>query len=306
MILTRRSLATSAAVELIPESGKPFITPLNSPVEVQNALGAIPRREFLTISVAASGGLLIGFCLPETMSVAVAKSSSAAEFSPNAFVRIGTDEAVTVIVNHSEMGQGVYTNLPMILADELEAKWNHVRFAPAPVDPVCNHPVFGIQITGGNTSTWSSLEQFREAGAAARVMLITAAAQSWNVDPASCRAENGYVLDGSGHRASYGQLAAKAAIIPPPLQVQLKEAKDFKLIGKPLKRLDTPQKTNGKAIFGNSSASHPRLAGQKTARRPEASANPVSRVLPLPSPMPSLPSLGSALHKLPMRMSEAV
>ena len=213
------------------------------------ALGAIPRREFLTISVAASGGLLIGFCLPETTSVAVAKSSSAQEFSPNAFVRIGTDEAVTVIVNHSEMGQGVYTSLPMILADELEAEWNHVRFAPAPVDPVCNHPVFGIQMTGGGTSTWSSLDQFRKAGAAARVMLITAAAQSWNVDPASCRAENGYVLDGSGHRASYGQLAAKAAIIPPPLQVQLKEAKDFKLIGKPLKRLDTPEKTNGKAIF---------------------------------------------------------
>jgi isoquinoline 1-oxidoreductase beta subunit len=123
------------------------------------ALGAIPRREFLTLSVTASSGLLIGFCLPKTSSIALAKSSSAAEFSPNAFVRIGTDEAVTIIVNHSEMGQGVYTSLPMILADELEADWNHVRFASAPVDPVYNHPVFGIQMTGGSTSTWSSLEQ---------------------------------------------------------------------------------------------------------------------------------------------------
>jgi isoquinoline 1-oxidoreductase beta subunit len=172
-------------------------------------------------------------------------------FAPNAFVRIGRDELVTVIVNHSEMGQGVFTTLPMILADELDADWSKVRFEPAPVDPVYNNTAFGIQATGGSTSTWSSFDQFRKAGAAARAMLIMAAAQQWNVDVASCRTENGNVIHGaSNRRLSYGQLAEKAAGVTPPQQVAMKEAKDFKLIGKPIKRLDTAEKTNGKAIFG--------------------------------------------------------
>jgi isoquinoline 1-oxidoreductase subunit beta len=101
---------------------------------------------------------------------------------PNAFVRIGTDERVTVIVNHSEMGQGVYTSLPMLLAEELDADWTKVGFEPAPVDPKYNHPAFGMQMTGGSSSVWSGLEQFRQAGAAARAMLVAAAAQQWNVD----------------------------------------------------------------------------------------------------------------------------
>src|SRR5205807_7549688 len=145
----------------------------------------------------------------------------------------------------------VFTALPMILADELDADWTKVRFEPAPVDPVYNHPVFHMQMTGGSTSTWSSFDQFRQAGAAARAMLITAAAQRWNVDAASCRTENGTVIhSASNRRLSYGQLAESAARLTPPQQVTLKDPKDFKLIGKPLKRLDTPEKTNGKAIFG--------------------------------------------------------
>ena len=208
--------------------------------------GEMPRRDFLKLSVAASGGLLIGFYLPGMQPVA-----QAATFAPNAFVRIGTDDSVTVIVNHSEMGQGVFTALPMILADELDADWTKVRFEPAPVDPVYNHPVFHMQMTGGSTSTWSSFDQFRQAGAAARAMLITAAAQRWNVDAASCRTENGTVIhSASNRRLSYGQLAESAARLTPPQQVTLKDPKDFKLIGKPLKRLDTPEKTNGKGIFG--------------------------------------------------------
>jgi len=208
--------------------------------------GEMPRRDFLKLSVAASGGLLIGFYLP-----GMQPEAHAATFAPNAFVRIGTDDSVTVTVNHSEMGQGVFTALPMILADELDADWTKVRFEPAPVDPVYNHPVFKMQMTGGSTSTWSSFDQFRQAGAAARAMLMAAAAQKWNVDPPSCRTENGMVIhSASNRRLSYGQLAESAAKIAPPQQVALKDPKDFKLIGKPLKRLDTPEKTNGKGIFG--------------------------------------------------------
>ena len=111
------------------------------------------------------------------------------------FLRIGTDERVTVIVNHSEMGQGVYTALPMLLAEELDADWNKVAYESAPVDPKYNHPVFGMQITGGSSSVWSGFEQYRNAGAAARTMLIAAAAQQWNADPATLRTESGVVLD---------------------------------------------------------------------------------------------------------------
>ena len=209
----------------------------------------IPRRDFLRLTVAASGGLLVGFYFP-----GLSKSAAAEEpkkFSPNAFVRIGTDDRITVVVNHSEMGQGVYTALPMILADELDADWTKVGYESAPVDPAYNHPVFGMQMTGGSTSVWSSFEQFRKAGAAARAMLIAAAAQQWNVDPAACTTSEGKVQHASSKRSlSYGQLAEAAARIAPPAQVALKDPRDFKLIGKPIKRLDTPEKLNGAAVFG--------------------------------------------------------
>ena len=130
------------------------------------------RRDFLKIGAAASGGLLVGIHLP---SLARAETVTP-PFAPNAFVRIGTDDIITVIVNKSEMGQGVYTSLPMLAAEELEADWSKVRFESAPVDPAYNHPVFGIQMTGGSTSTPSEWERFRKAGAAARIMLIAAAA----------------------------------------------------------------------------------------------------------------------------------
>jgi isoquinoline 1-oxidoreductase subunit beta len=209
----------------------------------------IERRDFLKVSVAASGGLLIGFQFPGISRLASAQAS-ASTFMPNAFVRIGTDERITVIVNHSEMGQGVYTSLPMLLADELDADWTKVGYAAAPVDPKYNHPAFGMQITGGSSSVWSGLEQFRQAGAAARAMLVAAAAQKWNVDPASCRTESGAVFNGSSRKLTYGQLVGAAAKLTPPEHVQLKDPKTFKLIGKPIKRLDTPVKLNGEAVFG--------------------------------------------------------
>ena len=210
---------------------------------------AIARREFLKFSVAASGGLLVGFYFPGAGMQASAQAS-ANSFMPNAFVRIGTDEQVTVIVNHSEMGQGVFTSLPMLLAEELDADWSKVGFESAPVDPKYNHPAFGMQVTGGSSSVWSGLEQFRQAGAAARAMLVAAAAQRWNTDPSSCRTESGAVFDSSNRKLTYGQLVADAAKLSPPEHVQLKDPKNFKLIGKPIKRLDTSIKLNGKAIFG--------------------------------------------------------
>jgi isoquinoline 1-oxidoreductase subunit beta len=219
------------------------------PASIERVPKGIARREFLKFSVAAGSGLLVGFYFPGTGSQASAQESGSA-FMPNAFVRIGTDERVTVIVNHSEMGQGVYTSLPMLLADELDADWSKVGFESAPVDPKYNHPVFGMQITGGSSSVWSGLEQFRQAGAAARAMLVTAAAQRWNTDPASCRTESGAVFDSSNRKLTYGQLVADAAKLPPPEHVQLKDPKNFKLIRKPIKRLDTSIKLNGKAVFG--------------------------------------------------------
>ncbi len=206
------------------------------------------RREFLKLSVAASGGLLIGFQFPGIGKLASAEESKT--FMPNAFVRIGTDERITVIVNHSEMGQGVYTSLPMLLADELDADWSKVGFESAPVDPKYNHPAFGIQMTGGSSSVWSGLQQFRQAGAAARAMLIAAAAQQWNVEASTCRTDSGAVFNPTGAKLSYGLLASAAAQLTPPEHVELKDPKNFKLIGKPIKRLDTPEKLNGKAEFG--------------------------------------------------------
>jgi isoquinoline 1-oxidoreductase subunit beta len=216
-----------------------------------SAIINLSRRAFLKTSALAGGGLVLGVYLPRRGGPAEAAQAKPAAFAPNAFVRIGTDETVTVIVNHSEMGQGPYTSVPMLVAEELEADWSKVRYEAAPVDPAYNHSVYGIQMTGGSTSTWSEWERVRKAGAAARLMLIAAAAQAWQVDPASCRAENGHVLHApSGRRLSFGRLAEAASRLPPPQNVALKDPKDFKLVGKPTKRLDSPDKTNGKAVFG--------------------------------------------------------
>jgi isoquinoline 1-oxidoreductase subunit beta len=212
------------------------------------------RRSFLKAGAAAGGGLLISVYLPEWTTgpnVIAAIAAPPATFTPNAFLRIGTDDIVTVIVNKSEMGQGVYTSLPMLVAEELEADWSKVRVESAPVDQAYAHPVFGIQMTGGSTSTASEWERLRKAGATARVMLIAAAAKTWNVSTEGLRAENGQVIDAaSGRRASFGSLADVAAKLEAPKDVPLKNPKDFKLIGKPTRRLDTPSKLDGSAQFG--------------------------------------------------------
>lgn len=211
-----------------------------------SALLNASRRDFLKTSVLAGGGLLIGFTLPGASSLALAAST----FKPNAFIRIGSDNRVTVICGLSEMGQGVLTAIPMLVAEELEADWSRIKVEQAPADPAFANPILGFQATGGSTSVRVSWEPMRKAGATAREMLIAAAAETWKVDASECRAEKGRVLHKSGKTLSYGKLAARAAEQPVPKDVKLKDSKQFKLIGKSLKRLDTPAKINGSAVFG--------------------------------------------------------
>jgi isoquinoline 1-oxidoreductase beta subunit len=168
----------------------------------------------------------------------------------NPFIRIGPDESVTLTVNHSEMGQGVYTALPMLVAEELECDWTKILVEAAPVDPVYNHTQFGTQLTGGSTSIASEWERLRKAGAGAREMLLAAAATLWEVKKETCHAEKGIVIHSSGKMLTYGQLAGTAIQLPEPREVKLKEPTRFTIIGHPLKRLDTPEKTVGNGIFG--------------------------------------------------------
>lgn len=168
----------------------------------------------------------------------------------NAFISISTDGTVTIVANHSEMGQGVYTSLPMLVAEELECDWTKIRVESAPVAQEYNHTQWGLQGTGGSTSVASEWERLRKVGATAREMLIAAAAVTWKVDKKTCHAENGRVVHSSGKSLPYGQLADKAAKMPVPKDVPLKHPSEFKIIGKRVKRLDTPEKTNGTAVFG--------------------------------------------------------
>jgi isoquinoline 1-oxidoreductase beta subunit len=214
-------------------------------------VATVSRRQFLKTGATAAGGLLIGFYLPPAARAISAIADTSPDFMPNAFVRISPGGAITVIVGKAEMGQGVYTSLPMILAEELDADWTKVGFESAPVAPAYNHTVFGIQMTGGSTSVWTSYDQLRKAGAAARAMLVQAAAATWDVDTFTCRTENGFVIqDVTKARLSYGELASKAAAVPLPTEVKLKDPSEFRILGKPLHRLDTPAKCNGAAEFG--------------------------------------------------------
>ena len=210
---------------------------------------SLSRRDFLKTGIVIGGGLILGFSLSDSFSEAASQSS--APFIPNAFIHIRTDDTVTFIVNHSEMGQGVYTSLPMLVNEELQADWSKIKVEAAPVDPAYNHTEWGIQGTGGSSSVRSEWQRLMKMGATARVMLIAAATDIWKVDPASCRAEKGFVIhDETKKKLSYGQLAEKASQLKPPQDVPLKAEKDYKIIGKSMKRLDTPKKINGKAIFG--------------------------------------------------------
>ncbi|HJV94830.1 MAG TPA: molybdopterin cofactor-binding domain-containing protein, partial [Albitalea sp.] len=205
------------------------------------------RRDFLKVTALAGGGMAIGFVLPGVFAEADAK---AAPFAPNQWIRITPDNWVTIVVDKSEMGQGVYTSMPMLVAEELDADWSKLRMESAPAAKEYAHPWFGVQGTGGSTSVRAMWEPLRAAGATARAMLVSAAAQTWKVDAAQLSTSKGMVLGPNGKKLSYGQLAAKAAALPVPKGVKPKDAKDFKIIGKATKRLDSPDKVNGRAQFG--------------------------------------------------------
>ncbi len=224
----------------------------------------LTRREFLKVSAAVGGGLLIGFYLPGRSKAGIVEAAEQ-EFAPNAFLRIAPDNTVTVIVKHLEMGQGVYTGLPTIVADELDADWNLIRVesAPADVTRYANLAWGGTsQGTGGSTSLTNSWEQLRQAGAMGRALLIAAAAKMWKTDARTLRAENSFVIDAKGkRRASYGHLATLAATLTPPKKIPLKSSKQWKLIGKHVQRTDGVEKSTGRAIY----ASDIRLPGMLTA-----------------------------------------
>jgi isoquinoline 1-oxidoreductase beta subunit len=213
---------------------------------------AMPRREFLKTSTVIGSGLWIAAYVPELAARPLSNApANPTVFAPNAFIRIASDDSVTIISNHSEMGQGIYTSLPMLLNEELEADWSKIKVEAAPVDPAYNHTVFGVQMTGGSTTTPSEWERFRKMGAMARLMLIDAAAQKWGVPAAECRVEKGVVSHAAtGKQAAYGSLVDAASQLKPPTEIPLKDPKQFTLIGKSVRRLDTPSKVNGTAQFG--------------------------------------------------------
>jgi isoquinoline 1-oxidoreductase beta subunit len=215
------------------------------------AASGMSRRVFLKAGVASGGGLLLGFALPAFRGDPAAAASS--DFAPNAFIRIGSDGAVNLIMPYVEMGQGTYTSIPMLIAEELEVALSQVRLEHAPPDEkhYGNPLLGGVQSTGGSTAIRAVWLPLRQAGATARLMLIAAAARRWKVDPSSCHAERGEVVhQASARRINYGALAGAAAQMPVPEKVALKRPEEFKLIGTPAKRLDTPSKVDGTAIYG--------------------------------------------------------
>ena len=207
------------------------------------------RRSFLKTSAIASGGLLMGVALPGLRSTADAAGTL---HTPNAWVHISDDNTITLISARSEMGQGVYTSMPMLIAEELNVDIKQVKVAFAPPDAkLYGNPLLGgPQLTGGSTSVRDGWEKLRVAGAQVREMLLTAAAARWDVDKDLLKAENGMVFGPKGKKATYGELAQSASQMPVPEKPPMKDPKDFRIVGKRTKRLDTPAKTNGTAEFG--------------------------------------------------------
>jgi isoquinoline 1-oxidoreductase subunit beta len=203
-------------------------------------MSPLSRREFVAAGVAAGAGLVIGFYLPH------GEGSKKESFSPNAYLRITPDNKITIVVARSEMGQGVRTALPMILAEELEADWKQIEIEQAGASTL-----FGDQTTGGSASIRTTWDPMRKAGAASREMLISAAALTWGVPRSTCTAESSQIKHAATNRAfSYGDLAGKASTLPIPTDVPLKQSKDYKIVGQRLPRVDSPSKVKGEATFG--------------------------------------------------------
>jgi isoquinoline 1-oxidoreductase beta subunit len=219
--------------------------------ERAGSVGGLSRRRLLRVGVAAGGGMMLGLSLP--FADGDAEATEGEGFALNAFIRIERDGRIVLTMPYVEMGQGTYTAIPMLIAEELEVDLSQVQLEHAPPDAkLYGNPVLaGVQATGGSTAIRAAWAPMRQAGAVARTMLVSAAAERWNVDPASCRAQSGEVVHGpTGRRIKYGELAADAARLPVPGNVTLKQPEEFKLIGRPAKRLDAPAKVNGTAVFG--------------------------------------------------------
>src|SRR5579872_118258 len=210
------------------------------------------RRGVLKAGLA--GGFLLAFHIPgwAVNEPEQPADSPEGQFAPNAFIRIDRSGKTTLVMPQVEMGQGVYTSIPMILAEELDADFAQVAVVHAPPnEKLYANPAFGMQVTGNSNSVRAFWKPLRQAGAAARAMLVQAAAKQWQVDPGSCSASNGNVTHAASTRTiGYGDLIDTASSLPVPQDPPLKDPKGFTLIGKPLKRLDTPNKTNGKVVYG--------------------------------------------------------
>jgi isoquinoline 1-oxidoreductase subunit beta len=208
----------------------------------------ISRRNFLKTAALASGGLTMGMFLPGLASEAQAAGTTT--YTPNAWVHISDNNTVTLILARSEMGQGVYTALPMLIAEELGVDLRKIKVVTAPVNAIYVNAFLGAQVTGGSTSVREGWEKLRIGGAQVRIMLVNAAAARWNVAASTLHVRNGMVLGPNGKKATFGSLAEAASKLPVPKDVVLKDPKDFTIIGKATKRLDTPAKVNGSAIYG--------------------------------------------------------
>ncbi|MBP0111885.1 xanthine dehydrogenase family protein molybdopterin-binding subunit [Bradyrhizobium vignae] len=218
-----------------------------------NARNSLSRRSLLTGGLA--GGFLLAFHLPLRAAInepVQPLDNTQGKFAPNAFIRIDETGRTVLIMPQVEMGQGTYTSISAVLAEELDADWSKVEVQHAPPnDKLYGNPTFGLQVTGNSNSIRAWWLPLRKAGATARAMLVQAAAAQWGVEPASCSASKGEVAhDASGRKLGYGELALAAQAQTPPKDVAIKDPKDFVLIGQPLKRLDTPDKVNGKALYG--------------------------------------------------------
>lgn len=215
----------------------------------QGGADSISRRSFLQVATALGGGLVLSLTLPAANATAAA---DAGKFTPNAFISIGGDGKIVLTMPYVEMGQGTYTSIPMLIAEELEVDLNQVSLEHAPPnEKLYANPLIGVQATGNSNAIRGAWQPLRQAGATAREMLVSAAATRWNVDRATCHAERGEVVHAAtGRRLGYGELAAEAARLPVPENVALKQRGDFKLIGTSAKRLDLPSKVNGTAVYG--------------------------------------------------------
>ncbi|MES2502389.1 MAG: xanthine dehydrogenase family protein molybdopterin-binding subunit [Pseudomonadota bacterium] len=221
-----------------------------------NAPINISRRTFIKATALVAGGLIIGFTIPHAKRFLMPGTAPAADAkdasklpTPNAFLRIGSDNTITVMLAHSEMGQSIWTTLPMLIAEELDADWSKIKVEHASAAPEYAHTAYGLQITGGSSTTWSEFDRYRQAGALTRALLINAAATELGVSADSLKTENGFVISGD-KKIPFGDLAEAAAKLETPKAITLKDPKDWKIIGKATKRLDGPEKINGTAIFG--------------------------------------------------------